>query len=163
MTAPLCRSCGRPRSPVHDADAPGPTVRHPFTTDATTPPDRHPVRHLLIPGGHPSDARAVCGEPIGWRPGPPGEPDDDGAPWTAQTDEATCPLCRRGPGWPDVIAGRIAEITRARIADDVAHQLEDRLRSDVLTAIAERRCPDPAAAAAVVLTTAELDFSRWYA
>ena len=25
----LCRSCGRPESPTHDADAPGPTSRHP--------------------------------------------------------------------------------------------------------------------------------------
>ena len=26
----LCRSCGRPFSPTHDVDAPGPTSRHPF-------------------------------------------------------------------------------------------------------------------------------------
>lgn len=25
-----CTACGRPRSPDHDADAPGPTVRHPY-------------------------------------------------------------------------------------------------------------------------------------
>lgn len=29
--AVLCRSCGRPESPTHDADAPGPTSRHTFT------------------------------------------------------------------------------------------------------------------------------------
>lgn len=27
-----CAACGRPRSPDHDADAPGPTVRHPFAS-----------------------------------------------------------------------------------------------------------------------------------
>lgn len=31
----LCRACGRGFSPTHDASAPGPTARHPFTPRAT--------------------------------------------------------------------------------------------------------------------------------
>lgn len=33
-----CQACGRPYSPDHDAAAPGPTVRHPFTRPAWARP-----------------------------------------------------------------------------------------------------------------------------
>lgn len=36
--APICRACGRPFSPTHDADAPGPTVRHLFMPAVDTTP-----------------------------------------------------------------------------------------------------------------------------
>jgi hypothetical protein len=32
-----CRSCGRPFSPSHDAEAPGPTARHPFAPQPPNP------------------------------------------------------------------------------------------------------------------------------
>lgn len=37
-SAAECSSCGRPLSPDHDADAPGPTVRHPFMPVTTSGP-----------------------------------------------------------------------------------------------------------------------------
>jgi hypothetical protein len=44
----------------------------------------------------------------------------------------------------------------------VAHEAERGLWRDVLTAIAERRCEDPAACAAACLQSEAIDFIRWF-
>jgi hypothetical protein len=52
----------------------------------------------------------------------------------------------------------------AAIASDHAraHEAEDELHEDVLLAIAEGRCEDPAACAAAALKSLDLEFCRWY-
>ena len=47
--------------------------------------------------------------------------------------------------------------------DERAHSFEDGLHEEVLKAIAEGRCEDPAKAAALALTTRNIEFCRWYA
>lgn len=41
----LCRTCGRPFTPTHDTNAPGPTSRHPYD-----PPDDEPIVGEVIEG-----------------------------------------------------------------------------------------------------------------
>lgn len=63
-------------------------------------------------------------------------------------------------------AAVLARVDKVRaIADDdeAAHQLEDELYIDVLTAIAKGACADPAACARAALLVQEIQFSRWYA
>jgi hypothetical protein len=64
------------------------------------------------------------------------------------------------------VLDRIAEIRR--LADEEfdsegAHSGEDELHKEVLAAIAEGAAEDPREMARLALTTAEIDFSRWYA
>lgn len=54
---------------------------------------------------------------------------------------------------------RIASI----LSDDEAHMWEDSLHQDVLKAIAEGQCDDPAACARLALTSQQMVFSRWCA
>lgn len=61
------------------------------------------------------------------------------------------------------IKKRIAHIEKIAADDEAAHGEEDDLRHDVLKAIAGGSCEDPAACAALVLTTSEIDFCRWCA
>lgn len=46
--------------------------------------------------------------------------------------------------------------------DETAHVREDELRAEVLRAIADDDCDDPAGCARAALKTEALDFSRWY-
>lgn len=64
----------------------------------------------------------------------------------------------------DEIRKRVAEIAKIGERDDEsAHVEEARLYEDVLDAIANGACDDPAACSAEALKTRDLDFSRWYA
>jgi hypothetical protein len=60
------------------------------------------------------------------------------------------------------VARRLAEIAHHQHDDEVAHGLEDSLRSDVLTAIAAG-APDAQILAAAALRSDGLDFARWTA
>jgi hypothetical protein len=63
------------------------------------------------------------------------------------------------------IQKRVEEIRAVADDDESAHVLEDRLRRDVLSAIAEGFYDDAGArqAAAAVLSTKEIRFARWCA
>ena len=58
---------------------------------------------------------------------------------------------------------RIDQLREIAGDDEAAHSEEDDLRRDVLRAIADGECDDPAAAARLVLTTSEIRFARWCA
>jgi hypothetical protein len=66
---------------------------------------------------------------------------------------------------PDEVAQRIVAIKRySDDGDDAdAHVREDLLYRDLLSAIAEGRCSDPAECARLALTTQAIDFARWCA
>lgn len=60
----------------------------------------------------------------------------------------------------------LAEVERIRIKaanDEIAHGMEDDLHQNVLRAIADGTCDDPAGCARAVLTTQDISFGRWYA
>jgi regulator of protease activity HflC (stomatin/prohibitin superfamily) len=61
------------------------------------------------------------------------------------------------------IQKRLDYIRKIRGDDETAHTVEDELRADVLRAIAEGRCEDPAACAAEALKSADIQFARWCA
>ena len=61
------------------------------------------------------------------------------------------------------VQARLEEIKRRQDFDDEAHALTDDLWADVLGAIAEGRCSDPAAVARAALLSEDFEFSRWYA
>lgn len=61
------------------------------------------------------------------------------------------------------ILQRVADIQALADDPEVAHSCEDALHSDVLAAIAQGACDDPAACAAAALTTQAIDFPRWCA
>ena len=61
------------------------------------------------------------------------------------------------------VAKKVAAIISHIHDDEVAHILEDDLHVEVLEAIAEGRCADPAGCAHEALKTLGLTFSRWYA
>ena len=58
---------------------------------------------------------------------------------------------------------RLDKIERKRGDDEVAHSWEDELHQDVLRAIADGQCSDPAAIARTALLSDEIEFSRWCA
>ena len=62
----------------------------------------------------------------------------------------------------ETIASRIAAIILMAGDDEAAHSEEDRLRHDVLIAIAAG-ADDPQALAELAVTTSYLDFARWCA
>jgi hypothetical protein len=66
---------------------------------------------------------------------------------------------------PDEVLRRISVIQAADDDhdDERAHAREDELYRDVLSAIAEGRCGDPAECARLALTTQEINFNRWCA
>jgi hypothetical protein len=64
---------------------------------------------------------------------------------------------------PAIVQKRIEQIKEKRHDDEVAHGLEDKLRQDVLLAIARGECTGPAECARLALTTSEIDFARWCA
>ena len=61
------------------------------------------------------------------------------------------------------IRERVAQIAALKEDDESAHAAEDKLHTDVLRAIAEERCLQPAACAAEALKTADIAFGRWHA
>lgn len=60
----------------------------------------------------------------------------------------------------DEVMARVEAMRRGAGDDEGAHRDEDELWRDVLVAIAERQCDDPAALAAAALTTEESDVPR---
>lgn len=58
---------------------------------------------------------------------------------------------------------RIELIAAIAQDEEKAHQAEDRLRFEVLHAIAYGYCEDPRACAKAVLTTGDIEFPRWCA
>jgi hypothetical protein len=75
----VCRSCGRPFSPTHDASAPGPNVRHPYVEEYPDQPakvepeqpteeellDERLAAHQVETGETPAGlgyARCACGQ-----------------------------------------------------------------------------------------------------
>lgn len=66
----------------------------------------------------------------------------------------------------DEVRKRVAAIARLTVEDhndEEAHVCEDELRMDVLQAIADGKCADPAGCAREALRTEDLEFCRWYA
>jgi hypothetical protein len=63
---------------------------------------------------------------------------------------------------PTEVRKRVREIRRNAKDDEIAHELEDALRRDVLTAIAKGAKSAPALAREALRST-EIDFSRWCA
>jgi len=64
---------------------------------------------------------------------------------------------------PQEVQKRIDAI-RCETEDDArAHSMEDELHQDVLRAIAEGRCDEPAECSRLALTTIDIGFARWYA
>ena len=63
----------------------------------------------------------------------------------------------------DIVLGEVQQIRERSGDDEVAHRREDWLHQEVLKAIADGKCADPAACAAAALTTLDIDFERWYA
>ena len=57
----------------------------------------------------------------------------------------------------------LQHIYNKRWDNEGAHIAEDELYMDVLKAIAEGRCDDPAACASEALKSDNIDFVRWYA
>lgn len=72
--ARVCRSCGHPFSPTHDASAPGPNVRHPYNPSDEEVLDsvEHPTPGVaavvaLLAGQEPvEDAHAITRTPYPW-------------------------------------------------------------------------------------------------
>lgn len=62
-----------------------------------------------------------------------------------------------------MVAGRVGNIYAERLDNEAAHSAEDKLHQDVLKAIANGECEDPAACAQQALMTQGIDFERWYA
>ncbi len=62
---------------------------------------------------------------------------------------------------PQDIAKRVLAVAASAADDETAHGMEDKLHHDVLLAIAEGKCEDPAGCAATALETLPLDFDRW--
>lgn len=57
----------------------------------------------------------------------------------------------------------IAEIRRLASDSERAHGSEDELRDRFIRSVADGTCGDPAGLAALVLTTGDIEFSRWCA
>lgn len=57
----------------------------------------------------------------------------------------------------------IRVLAEGEVDYESAHKKEDRLHRDVLTAIAEGRCDNPAECAAIAMQSWQIEFSRWCA
>lgn len=64
---------------------------------------------------------------------------------------------------PEEIAVKVGYIRDIAGDDEAAHGREDALHQEVLQAIAEGRCADPAACARAALETTNIEFARWCA
>jgi hypothetical protein len=60
------------------------------------------------------------------------------------------------------VAERVSAIHKMAIHDEAAHAAEDNLYRDVLRAIAQGECDNPAACAQQALMTQAITFGRWY-
>ncbi len=63
----------------------------------------------------------------------------------------------------DEVKKRVAYIEACKRDNEAAHSAEDEIHQDVLRAIAEGRCADPAACAAEALKSLDISFARWCA
>lgn len=63
----------------------------------------------------------------------------------------------------DDVKARVEQIRKIADDDEAAHSNEDRLRHDVLQAIADGTAVDPIACAKAALLTSEIEFCRWCA
>jgi hypothetical protein len=63
----------------------------------------------------------------------------------------------------DDVRERVNEIRKMAADDERAHIYEDRLREDVLQAIADGKCRDITGCAEEALTTRGISFARWCA
>ena len=63
----------------------------------------------------------------------------------------------------DDVKKRLQDIRDNSNNDEGSHIREDRLRDDLLRAIADGKCNDPEACAKEALKSNRIDFSRWYA
>lgn len=70
--------------------------------------------------------------------------------------------CTRGVSLED-IAARVEELRDVTYDPEKAHIWERHLHEDVMRAIAEGRCEDPAAAATAALRPESIAFPRWCA
>lgn len=61
----------------------------------------------------------------------------------------------------DMVRARVEEIREVAWDDEMAHEREDALRSEVLRAIADGSCVNPQECAQIALTTSEIEFKRW--
>jgi hypothetical protein len=61
------------------------------------------------------------------------------------------------------IEARVMAILEAASDDEAAHGMEDALHQDVLRAIADGKCDDPAGCAKAALGTRRIEFARWCA
>ena len=57
---------------------------------------------------------------------------------------------------------RVEEVRTMAGDAEIAHGAEDSLHTDVLAAISNGECEDPAACASAALKTIEIEFTRWY-
>lgn len=64
---------------------------------------------------------------------------------------------------PRKVKAEVGRIRKMADDDESAHCAEDDLYLNVLAAIAEGRCADPAACAAEAVKTKGIDFHRWHA
>ncbi len=72
-------------------------------------------------------------------------------------------MSRQAPKDEGELAARVDEIREGADDNEGAHSEEDLLYTQVLSLIADGKCPDPAKWAALVLTTGEIEFERWCA
>ena len=63
----------------------------------------------------------------------------------------------------DQVKAHVAKIAAMAGDDEAAHGEEDRMREEVLQAIADGTCEDPKACAAEALKSSDLNFARWCA
>lgn len=63
---------------------------------------------------------------------------------------------------PQEIQKRVDAIRSKSRDSGEAHWMEDKLHQDVLLAIAENRCEEPAVCSRLALTTLDIDFDRSY-
>lgn len=64
---------------------------------------------------------------------------------------------------PSDVIKLLSEIEHADCDQERAHALEDDLFVEVLSAIAEGQCDNPAELARLALRSRDIEFDRWYA
>jgi hypothetical protein len=70
---------------------------------------------------------------------------------------------RRNVMNPETVKARLADIEKVKDDDEMAHSSEDSLHEEVLSAIANGTCENPAECARLALTSSLIEFSRWCA
>ncbi len=72
-------------------------------------------------------------------------------------------MSRESPKDETDIEARLELIGKIAGDDEAAHAREDELHQQVLTLIAEGKCPDPLRWSELALKTQEIEFERWCA